>query len=42
MKRVLVDMDEVIADTTAGMIEWYEKTYGGESITRKCWKENHW
>ena len=29
MKRVLVDMDEVIADTTGGMIEWYEKTYGG-------------
>ena len=29
MKRVLVDMDEVIADTTAGMIDWYAKTYGG-------------
>ena len=29
MKRVLVDMDEVIADTTGGMIEWYEKNYGG-------------
>jgi 5'-nucleotidase len=30
MKRVLVDMDEVIADTTAGMVEWYKKAYGGD------------
>ena len=29
MKRVLVDMDEVIADTTGGMIEWYRHAYGG-------------
>ncbi len=30
MKRVLVDMDEVIADTTAGMINWYQQAYGGD------------
>ena len=30
MKRVLVDMDEVIADTTGGMIEWYKQVYGGD------------
>jgi 5'-nucleotidase len=30
MKRVLVDMDEVIADTTAGMVQWYKKQYGGD------------
>ncbi|MEO6314526.1 MAG: 5'(3')-deoxyribonucleotidase [Chitinophagaceae bacterium] len=29
MKRVLVDMDEVIADTTAGMVAWYKNAYGG-------------
>ena len=29
MKRILVDMDEVIADTTAGMTAWYGQTYGG-------------
>jgi len=30
MKRVLVDMDEVIADTTLGMINWYKKEFGGD------------
>jgi len=30
MQRVLVDMDEVIADTTLGMINWYKKVYGGD------------
>ncbi len=30
MKRVLVDMDEVIADTTAGMVAWYKKKFGGD------------
>ncbi|MEO5681128.1 MAG: 5'(3')-deoxyribonucleotidase [Chitinophagaceae bacterium] len=30
MKRVLVDMDEVIADTTGGMTEWYKRAYGGD------------
>jgi len=30
MKRVLVDMDEVIADTTAGMVQWYKKHFGGD------------
>jgi 5'(3')-deoxyribonucleotidase len=29
MKRILVDMDEVIADTTTGMTDWYRKIYGG-------------
>ncbi|HMC85062.1 MAG TPA: hypothetical protein VKI61_06030 [Chitinophagaceae bacterium] len=30
MKRVLVDMDEVIADVTFAMTEWYKKNYGGD------------
>jgi 5'-nucleotidase len=30
MKRVLVDMDEVIADTTAGMVKWYKQHFGGD------------
>ena len=29
MKRILVDMDEVIADTTGGMIEWYQQNFKG-------------
>jgi|KBSMisStaDraftv2_1062788.scaffolds.fasta_scaffold01341_2 5'(3')-deoxyribonucleotidase len=29
MKRVLIDMDEVIADPMGAMIEWYQKEYGG-------------
>ncbi len=30
MQRLLVDMDEVIADTTRGMAEWYKRVYGGD------------
>jgi 5'-nucleotidase len=30
MKRLLIDMDEVIADTTLGMRNWYKKNYGGD------------
>jgi 5'(3')-deoxyribonucleotidase len=30
MKRILIDMDEVIADTTEGMIQWYKEAYGGD------------
>ncbi|MBO9636472.1 MAG: 5'(3')-deoxyribonucleotidase, partial [Chitinophagaceae bacterium] len=30
MKRVLVDMDEVIADPMTAMIDWYTKEYGLE------------
>ena len=30
MKIVLVDMDEVIADTTAAMVSWYKQTFGGD------------
>jgi 5'(3')-deoxyribonucleotidase len=28
MERVIIDMDEVIADTMGKMINWYHKTYG--------------
>lgn len=28
MKRVIVDMDEVMADTMGGMVDWYTKTHG--------------
>jgi len=30
MERVLVDMDEVIADVTIAMIAWYKKEFGGD------------
>ena len=30
MQRVLVDMDEVIADTTLAMIHWYKQKFGGD------------
>ena len=30
MKRILIDMDEVIADPMGEMISWYKKTYGGD------------
>lgn len=30
MQRVLVDMDEVIADTTLAMINWYKQQFGGD------------
>jgi len=29
MERVIIDMDEVIADTMGKMIHWYEQEYGG-------------
>jgi len=29
MQRVIVDMDEVMADPMGAMIEWYEKEYAG-------------
>jgi 5'-nucleotidase len=28
MKRIIIDMDEVIADPMSEMIDWYSKTYG--------------
>lgn len=28
MKRVIIDMDEVMSDTMGGMVEWYKKEYG--------------
>ena len=40
MEIVLVDMDEVIADTTAAMITWYKKTFGGD-IDYKKMLEGH-
>ncbi|MFT3933879.1 MAG: 5'(3')-deoxyribonucleotidase [Chitinophagaceae bacterium] len=30
MKRILVDMDEVIADVTLAMTAWYKKMFGGD------------
>ncbi len=30
MERILVDMDEVIADVTVAMIDWYKKMFGGD------------
>ncbi|MBN8790181.1 MAG: 5'(3')-deoxyribonucleotidase [Terrimonas sp.] len=27
MQRIIIDMDEVMADTMSGMLEWYEKNY---------------
>jgi 5'-nucleotidase len=30
MQRILVDMDEVIADTTLGMVNWYKQQYSGD------------
>jgi 5'-nucleotidase len=30
MERILIDMDEVIADTTTGMIHWYKENFGGD------------
>jgi 5'-nucleotidase len=30
MERILVDMDEVIADTTLAMINWYKEKFGGD------------
>ena len=30
MERIIIDMDEVIADPMGDMIEWYKKEYGGD------------
>ncbi len=30
MQRVLIDMDEVIADVTLAMINWYKEKFGGD------------
>src|ERR1700744_1832834 len=30
MERIIIDMDEVIADPMNEMIEWYRKEHGGE------------
>jgi len=30
MERIIIDMDEVIADPMGEMIEWYRKEYGGQ------------
>ncbi len=30
MERIIIDMDEVIADPMGAMIDWYKKEHGGE------------
>ncbi len=35
MERVIVDMDEVMADTMGAMINWYQKEYGLEVDSNK-------
>ena len=35
MQRILIDMDEVIADPMGAMIAWYQKTYGLEVDYKK-------
>ena len=30
MKRIIIDMDEVIADTLGEIIQWYIKKYNGQ------------
>src|ERR1700744_4977950 len=35
MKRIIIDMDEVIADPMGDMIEWYKQEYGGEPDKEK-------
>ncbi|HEY4150440.1 MAG TPA: 5'(3')-deoxyribonucleotidase [Chitinophagaceae bacterium] len=40
MEVVLVDMDEVIADTTAAMAGWYKQNYGGD-INYRTMLEGH-
>lgn len=41
MERVIIDMDEVIADTMGAMVSYYEKTFGlsfdGEQIREGSW-----
>ena len=35
MERIIIDMDEVIADPMGAMIEWYKKEHGGDVDYRK-------
>jgi 5'-nucleotidase len=35
MERIIIDMDEVIADPMGEMIEWYKKEYGGKPDMEK-------
>ena len=35
MERIIIDMDEVIADPMGAMIEWYKKEHGGEVEYKK-------
>lgn len=30
MERIIIDMDEVIADTMGEMVEWYKREHGGD------------
>ena len=35
MERIIIDMDEVIADPMGEMIEWYRREHGGEVDYKK-------
>ena len=35
MERIIIDMDEVIADPMGAMIEWYKREHGGDVDYRK-------
>ena len=40
MLRILIDMDDVMADTIARFLEWYERDYGIRSFKRTItWKK---
>ena len=39
MERVLIDMDEVIADTTLAMVNWYKAHVGGDVDYQKMLEE---
>lgn len=41
MERIIIDMDEVIADPMGAMISWYEKTFRG-SVNFDHIKEGSW
>ena len=40
-ERVIIDMDEVIADTMGKMVSWYKLEYGGE-VDHTVMKEGSW
>ena len=40
-ERVIIDMDEVIADTMGKMVSWYEKEYGG-MVDHSVMREGSW